>query len=223
MRDQVTAIDLENSKWYALFVRSNQEKRVADCLHSLMVEHFLPCYASRRQWKDRRVTLEMPLFPGYIFVRLPLRERMKVLTIRQAVSLVGTKNSPSEISDSEIAGIRAGIEHGQAKPHEYLEVGQRILITDGVMCGMEGILLTLRSRARVVISLQSIGRAFVVEVSASCVRPLVGPLVRPLNERHDLVNRPVLLTSASLPVGARSQELPLVAPASQSTPRRMIA
>src|SRR5258708_30349721 len=114
----------------------------------------------------------MRLFRGYLFVRLQLQEEMKVLTIRQVVSLVGRKNSPSPISDEEIAGIRAGVEHGNAEPHEYLEAGQRIVITDGVMCGMEGILLTVRSRARVVISLQSIGRAFVVEVGADSVRPL---------------------------------------------------
>ena len=172
MYDQFNDAEFSAFKWYALFVRSNQEKQVAAHLDSLRMEHFLPCYSSVRQWKDRRVKLEMPLFPGYLFVRLPLQERMKVLTIRQVVSLVGRKNSPSAISDDEIAWIRAGVEEGHAEPHEYLEAGQRIVITDGVMCGMEGILLTVRSRARVVISLPSIGRAFVVEVSAGSVRPL---------------------------------------------------
>ena|ERR1700675_15569 len=201
MCDQVFAANFEESKWYALFVRSNQEKRVAVFLNSLRVEHFLPCYVSVRQWKDRRVKLEMPLFPGYVFVRLPFQERMKVLTIRQVVSLVGTKNSPSVISDSEIAGIRAGVEHGWAEPHEYLEAGQRIVITDGVMCGMEGILLTVRSRARVVISIQSIGRAFVVEVSANCVRPLHDwpmPMPTTTNESHDPANRFALSKSVAL-------------------------
>jgi transcription antitermination factor NusG len=172
MDDHFNAADFTFPRWYAVFVRSNQEKQVAAYLNGLHVEHYLPCHTSVRQWKDRRVKLEMPLFPGYLFVRLPQQERMKVLTIRQVVSLVGRKNSPSPISDEEIAGIRAGVEHGNAEPHEYLEAGQRIVITDGVMCGMEGILLTVRSRARVVISLQSIGRAFVVEVGADCVRPL---------------------------------------------------
>ncbi len=163
---------LEESKWYVLFVRSNQEKRVAGGLLEQRVEHFLPCYLSVRQWKDRRVKLEMPLFPGYVFVRLPLSERMKALTIPQVVSLVGAKSSPSVISDREIAGIRAGIEHGRAGPHQYLEAGQRVVITDGVMAGMEGILLRMRNRTRVVISLHSISQAFVVEVDATCVQPL---------------------------------------------------
>jgi transcription antitermination factor NusG len=172
MDEQLTAADFSVSKWYAVFVRSNQEKQVEAHLNGLHLEHYLPCYSSVRQWKDRSVKLEMPLFPGYLFVRLPLQERMRVLTISQVVSLVGAKNSPSPISDDEIAGIRAAVEHGNAEPHQYLEVGQRIVITAGVMRGLEGILLTVRSRARVVISLRPIGSAFVVEVSADSVRPL---------------------------------------------------
>jgi len=170
--EQSSAADFSIPRWYALFVCSNHEKRVAAFLDSISIERYLPCYTSIRQWKDRRVKLEMPLFPGYLFVRLPWRERIKVLSIRQVVSFVGRKTAPSVISDEEIAGIRGGVEYGNAEPHEYLEVGQRAVITDGVMRGMEGILLTIRNRARVVMSLQSIGRAFVVEVSASCVRPL---------------------------------------------------
>jgi transcription antitermination factor NusG len=172
MHDQLPATEFDNPHWYALFVRSHQEKRVALFLDRLDVVHFLPCYRSVRQWKDRRVTLDMPLFPGYLFVHVPLKERMRVQTVPQVVSLVGTKDSPAVISDEEIAAIRAAVEHGRAEPHEYLEAGQRVVITEGVMLGMEGILMTVRNRARVVVSLQSIGRAFVVEVGANCVRPL---------------------------------------------------
>jgi transcription antitermination factor NusG len=172
MDDHFNADDFTLPRWYAVFVRSNQEKQVAAHLNGLDMEHYVPCYTCVHRWKDRHVKLEMPLFPGYLFVHLPLQDRMKVLAIRPVVSMVGRKSSPSPISDEEISGIRAAVEHGNAEPHEYLEAGQRVVVTDGVMCGMEGILLTVRRRARVVISLQSIGRAFVVEVGADCVRPL---------------------------------------------------
>ncbi len=211
--DHFNAVDFTLPRWYAVFVRSNQEKQVAAYLNGLRMEHYVPCCTSLRQWKDRRVKLEMPLFPGYLFVRLPLQEQMKVLTIRQVVSLVGRKNSPSPISDEEIAGIRAGVEHGNAEPHEYLEAGQRIVITDGVMCGMEGILLTVRSRARVVISLRSIGRAFVVEVGADCVRPL--------SARRDPHYRFVPSMPAPAPGGVDRPELSQVSLVSAASPRPM--
>ena len=54
--------------------RAHHEKRVAAELGARSVEHFLPLYSSVRRWKDRRVQLELPLFPGYVFVRLPFSE-----------------------------------------------------------------------------------------------------------------------------------------------------
>src|SRR5260370_13111975 len=133
--DHFNAADFTLPRWYVVCVRSNQEKQVAAYLTGLRMEHYVPCCTSLRQWKDRRVKLEMPLFPGYLFVRLPLQEQMKVLTIRQVVSLVGRKNSPSPISDEEIAGISAGVEHGNAQPPEYLEAGPRSVINHSALCG----------------------------------------------------------------------------------------
>lgn len=165
-------VDVHQARWYVLFVRSNQEKKVAEALRGRDVEYFLPCYKSLRQWKDRRVMLEVPLFPGYVFLRLPLAERARAMTVPNVVTLVGTRNQPSAISDEEIAWIRLGIEHGKAEPYPYLKVGQRVLVTEGVMCGMEGILVRRRNNTRVVVSLDSIARSFVVEIDATCLRPV---------------------------------------------------
>jgi transcription antitermination factor NusG len=163
---------LYDPNWFVLFVRSNQEKRIAQHLADRQIEHFLPCCRSLRQWKDRRVTLEMPLFPGYVFVRLPFIERSKVLTLPNVVSLVGNKNSPSVISEEEIAWIRRGVEHGNASPHPYLNIGQRVIITVGALAGMQGILVRKQNNTRVVVSLDSIARSFVVEVDLDSVAPL---------------------------------------------------
>src|SRR5262249_43545471 len=152
-------VDVLQPNWYVLFVRSNQEKRVADALRGREVEHFLPCYESVRQWKDRRVKLEIPLFPGYMFVRLNLEERATALTVPNVVSLVGTRNQPSAISEEEIAWIKLGIEHGRAEPYPYLKLGQRVVVTEGAMRGMEGVLMQKRNNTRVVVSLHSIARA----------------------------------------------------------------
>jgi transcription antitermination factor NusG len=163
--------DTNSPNWFVLFVRANQEKKTAHRLASYDVEHFLPCYRSLRQWKDRRVTLDMPLFPGYIFVRIPLRERMKVLTLPNVVGLVGTKNSPSIVLPEEIDSIRRGIEFGNAIPHPLLTVGQRVAISSGPLCGIHGILLRAQNSTRVVIAIEPIARGFAVDVDISCLKP----------------------------------------------------
>ena len=159
-------------QWFVLFVRTNQEKTTASRLDYLHIEHFLPCFSSLRQWKDRRVTLEMPLFPGYVFVRLPHAERMRVLTLPNVLYLVGSGSSPAVITDEEIAWIGRGLKSGNATPHECLADGQRVVITSGALAGLKGILVRKVNNTRVVVSLDSIGRAFAVEVDLESVRPL---------------------------------------------------
>jgi transcription termination/antitermination protein NusG len=165
-------MDLHEPKWFVLFVRSNQEKRTAQHLAHREIEYFLPCCRSVRQWKDRRVTLDMPLFPGYVFVRLPFIDRTRVLTLPNVVSLIGNRNTPSELSETEIDWIRKAVEHGNALPHPYLKTGQRVVITSGIFSGMQGIFERKQNNTRVVVSIDSIARAFSVEVDMSCLKPL---------------------------------------------------
>src|SRR5258708_20616469 len=67
---------MSQAQWYAVYTCAKHEKRVAAELGARDVEHFLPMYSSVRRWKDRRVTLDLPLFPGYVFVRLALSGRL---------------------------------------------------------------------------------------------------------------------------------------------------
>src|SRR5437763_15368316 len=93
-------------KWYVLFVRSNQENRVAQHLSYRAIEYFLPTYESVRQWRDRKVKVCSPLFPSYIFIRLSLIHRLKALVIPNVIDLVGKREAPSAVSDVEIDWIR---------------------------------------------------------------------------------------------------------------------
>src|SRR5438034_6510270 len=77
----VLAAEYCEARWYAAYTSANHEKRVSEQLGMREVEHFLPLYPSVRRWKDRRVRLEMPLFPGYVFVRIALRDRLQVLQV----------------------------------------------------------------------------------------------------------------------------------------------
>lgn len=172
MSETILPFDLHDPQWLVLFVRSNQEKRTAQRLAAFEVEHFLPCYRSLRQWKDRKVTLEMPLFPGYVFVRLPWPDRNRVLTLPNVLCMLGSKNSPSVVSQEEIDFIQRGIAAGAAMPHPLLTVGQRVQIISGVLRGLQGTLLRTQNSTRVVVAIESIHRGFAVEVDIECLRPM---------------------------------------------------
>jgi hypothetical protein len=97
-------------RWYAAYTSANHEKRVAEQLGVRGVSHFLPLYASLRQWKDRRVTLQLPLFPGYVFVRMALRDRLQVQQVPGVAKLVGFNGLPTAMPDDEIELLRASLE-----------------------------------------------------------------------------------------------------------------
>jgi len=154
-------------RWYAAYTSANHEKRVAEQLSLRSVEHFLPAYASVRRWKDRRVTLQMPLFPGYVFVRMALRDRLQVQQVPGVAHLVGFDGTPAALPDEEIEALRASLESGvRAEPHPYLTVGRRVRLKSGPLAGMQGILLRRKGNFRVVISIELIQRSLIVQVDA---------------------------------------------------------
>src|SRR5262245_5417412 len=93
-------------KWYAIYTAANHEKRVKDQLDRRLLESFLPLYDSVRRWKDRKVRLQLPLFPSYVFARVALRDRLQVLQVPGVVRLVGFNGSPSALQDSEIEALQ---------------------------------------------------------------------------------------------------------------------
>jgi transcription antitermination factor NusG len=153
--------------WYAAYTNAHHEKRVAELLARRSVEHFLPLYETVRRWKDRRVRLQLPLFPGYVFVRLALRDRLQVLQVPGVANLVGFSGTPTALPPEEIDTLRNSLRNGvRAEPHPYLAVGRRVRVKAGPLAGMEGILVRKKNQDRLVISLDLILRSVAVEVGA---------------------------------------------------------
>jgi transcription antitermination factor NusG len=153
-------------RWYAVYTCAHREKRVADQLINHGVDHFLPRYESVRKWRDRSVRLQLPLFPGYVFVHLALRDRLQVLQVPGVVKLVGFNGQPEPLPESDITGIRNVLMSAyHIEPHSYIEVGRRVRVLNGPLIGMEGIVVRRKNRTRLVISLDLIQRSVSVEVS----------------------------------------------------------
>jgi transcription antitermination factor NusG len=159
---------LEEPHWYVAHTSANHERRVTQQLHERSVENFLPLYDSVRRWKDRRMKLQLPLFPGYVFVRLPLRERLKVLQVPGVARLISFNGQPAALPDKEIEALRTGLAAQlRTEPHPYLTVGRRVRVKSGPLEGVEGILIRKKNACRVVVSLDLIMKSASVEVDAS--------------------------------------------------------
>jgi transcription antitermination factor NusG len=172
-------LDLERGEafvqplWYAAYTRANHERRVANQFVERGVEHFLPQYESMRKWKDRKVRLQMPLFPGYVFVHLALQNRLKVLEVPGVAYLVGFAGKPVAVPEEEFARIRGFLQKGlRAGPHPYLKAGRRVRVRNGPLEGMEGIVARRKNGNRLVVSLELIQRAMAVDLDGADLETL---------------------------------------------------
>ncbi|MGD0909198.1 MAG: transcription termination/antitermination NusG family protein [Candidatus Acidiferrales bacterium] len=127
-------------RWYAAHVRANHERRVAEQLAQRSVEFILPLYESVRQWKDRRIKLQLPLFPGYV------------------------------LEDAEIDVLRGKLNGPvRAEPHPFLQIGRRVRVKRGPLEGFEGFLVRQKQKYRVVLSIDTIMRSIAAEVDLADV------------------------------------------------------
>ena len=165
--------------WYALYTNPRHEKRVASQLAERSLECFLPLYRSMRRWNDRSRLLDLPLFPGYLFVHIELAQKLRVLSISGAVRLVGVGNSPQALPDDEIQQIRKLLlANPRMEPHPYLRVGSRVRVSRGPLEGTEGCIIRYKNHYRVVISVHLIQRSVAVELDALDLTSMPEPVSR---------------------------------------------
>jgi transcription antitermination factor NusG len=172
MNDKVRSSDMQtvkNSAWYAVRVKSRHEASVASHLDARGFEFFLPLYTSRRRWSDRFKEIKLPLFPGYVFCHFDPSNRFPVVSVPGVVHIVGigqTAVEPAEINAIQSA-LKAGL---PSEPWPYLQVGSKVRVECGPLCGLEGILLGFRGNHRLVLSVTLLQRSVAVQVEERWVR-----------------------------------------------------
>jgi transcription antitermination factor NusG len=177
--------------WYALRIRPQHEKVVARALRNKGYEEFLPLYRYKRRWSDRFKEIESPLFPGYVFCRFDVHNRLPILVTPGVVLIVGIGKIPLPVDDDEIAALQTVVKSGlQAQPWPFLKIGQRVRIERGSLEGVEGILVAIKRPYRLVISITLLQRSVAVEIEHDWASP-VGPahLTPPDGESHPLARK----------------------------------
>src|SRR5271166_4373849 len=151
--------------WYALYTCPRHERCVAQQIEQRSIACFLPLYRSVRRWKDRRKELELALFPGYVFVRMSIENRLQVLQVPGVVRLVSFNGQPAALPAQQIEALQDQLSGAtRTEPHPFLRKGRRVRVRSGPMQGLEGIIVRRKDCCRVVFSIDLIMRSVAVEV-----------------------------------------------------------
>jgi transcription antitermination factor NusG len=178
-----TRLTVAQFPWFALQVRTKHELNIAILLRGKGYSPFVPLYQCRRQWSDRIKTVEAPLFPGYLFCRLNLQDRLPVLETPGVTRIVGYGRVPAEVDDAEINGLQTMVASGlPSQPWPFLQVGDLVKIERGALRGLQGVLIEVRGAHRLVLSITLLRRSVAVEIDPAFVRSLSS--ANPPSELH---------------------------------------
>jgi transcription antitermination factor NusG len=159
--------------WYALHVRPRFERYVQTQLQQKGYEVFLPMSISKRKWSDRVKSIEVPLFPSYVFCRFDVSSRLPILVTPGVNFVVGIGKAPHPVDEEEILTIRRVIESRVAtQPWPYLKMGQLVTVETGPLEGLRGVVVRAKGSDRLVVSVSLLMRSVSVEIDRNCVKPV---------------------------------------------------
>ena len=159
-------------QWMAVYTTPRHEKAVVRQLNARNVESFLPLYRSMRHRKNGcKVTVDLPLFPNYVFVNVHKRESVKVLQAPGVLWIVSAGREPSVLPNAEVESLRLGLPGRRFEPHPYLVVGEKVRVISGALEGMVGILVRKKNELRVILSLDLIRQSVSVEIGIDEIEP----------------------------------------------------
>lgn len=177
----VTVPQTEHSFWYAVHTRSRHEKRIAADLVQKGITTFLPLVTESRQWSDRRMKVELPLFSCYVFVNITPSPDLQVAVLHTMgiLGFVGGNRHPISIPWRQIEDIQTILSRKvPCAAHPFVEVGQRVRIRGGALDGVEGVLTRFSGSDRLVISVQTIQRSLSITVEGYDIEVLDRPVSR---------------------------------------------
>lgn len=169
-----SAGDLSNEQeWYAVYTKSRHEKVAEINLNNRGVTTFLPLREVVSRWKDRNKTINVPLFPSYVFVKIGFMDMHKVMYAKGVLKVVGCNDTPVPVPAEQVEAIRTLVQSKlKYDPYPYLDKGREVLIKNGPLQGVIGKIMEKRSKHRFVLAIDLIKRSVSVEVDILDMEPL---------------------------------------------------
>ncbi len=161
--------------WFALYVNSKAEKRVDHELYKLGMETFLPLYTKVREYRGRKRKSNVPLIPNYVFVKIPFKQKNHVYNITGVINFVKVGQELAIIPTKEIEILKkiSGLNcNPTVEKENYFEAGQKVIISDGPLSGLNGEIIQRRGKNRFLIKIHTLHQALSIEISRQVLSTL---------------------------------------------------
>jgi len=158
--------------WYALYVKSRTEKKVAIELEGIDIDFYLPLEKKLKQWSDRKKWVEEPLFRSYIFVHITPKEYYKVLQARGAVKYISFEGKAVPVPPQQIDAIKIYLAEIDPIQNEDViwEEGKEVEVMAGNLIGLKGILIKAKGKNRVKVEIEVVGSAIILNIPRKHLR-----------------------------------------------------
>jgi transcription antitermination factor NusG len=154
--------------WYVLRTRSRQEKVLANSLQARGVGQYLPLVTCTRMYGGRRAKVELPLFPGYLFVCGQPEDVYEADRSGRVAQIIPVGNQSR--FDQELRNIYLALEvNATLDPYPYLAKGTHVEVTDGPLRGIRGIVADRACPTRLILQIEMLGQAVAVEIDGACL------------------------------------------------------
>ena len=153
--------------WYVLHTRSRFEQVVFDGLEGKSLEAFLPKMTVVSKRRDRRKTIRVPIFPGYVFVKSDLNvyERLEIVKTIGVVRIVGNKDGPISVPDQSIDSLQIMVAgNNEILTGTRFKKGDRVIVVEGPFAGVTGAFVRYKGGGRVVVAIEALGQYAAVNV-----------------------------------------------------------
>jgi transcription antitermination factor NusG len=160
--------------WLVVWTASRAEKKVESRLAAIGAEVWLPTVTEKRRWSDRWRELATPLFPGYLFARVAAVNWHLVLRTLGVLTVVKEGVRPALLTDGFVASLRQAVDcagvgaERVTDPMEYT-LGDEVVVQEGVLAGVRGIVQERRSGRRLVIWVREIGHGVAFTIGSAAV------------------------------------------------------
>lgn len=166
----------DDKKWFAIYVKSRNEKKVFRQLENMGIESFLPLITRLKQWSDRKKKVEEPLFRSYVFLRHNLKDRKeyyKIMNIQGVVCFVTIEKKPVPIPENQITAIKEYLNDTELQDFntDDFKEGQLVRIKSGQMRDLIGRFVQTKGKHNIIIiiEIEAVGQSLPITVPRSMV------------------------------------------------------